>query len=186
MPYEFYADAHGMVSMDEYNDSKAIAKTKTRIWFLNKDLVRVYHKDRGGGVITVFNITQDRLQTILLDEWFKKRQKAYSVRETGYLLNRHPKYIAGLVKRGSIPPPLGAKPGGRRAIRVRSYYSEDQVYELRDYFASKSWGRPRKDGLITNNHTPTRQELTRRMGKGILLYTKTEDGRVIPIWSETI
>jgi hypothetical protein len=28
--------------------------------------------------------------------------------------------------------------------------------------------------------------LTRRMGDGILKYTKTEDGRFIPIWNESI
>jgi hypothetical protein len=28
--------------------------------------------------------------------------------------------------------------------------------------------------------------LTRRMGDGILTYTKTEDGRFIPVWSESI
>jgi hypothetical protein len=28
--------------------------------------------------------------------------------------------------------------------------------------------------------------LTRRMGDGILTYTKTEDGRFIPVWSENI
>jgi hypothetical protein len=34
--------------------------------------------------------------------------------------------------------------------------------------------------------TPTSQELTRRMGDGILTYTKTEDGRFIPVWAENI
>jgi len=29
--------------------------------------------------------------------------------------------------------------------------------------------------------TPTKQELTRRMGDGILTYTRTEDGRFIPM-----
>ena len=52
--------------------------------------------------------------------------------------------------------------------------------------ASYHIGRPRKDNLITNDITPTKAELTRRMGDGILTYTKTEDGRFIPIWSESI
>ncbi len=49
-------------------------------------------------------------------------------------------------------------------------------------FAPKST----KDNLITNDITPSKQELTRRMGDGILTYTRTEDGRFIPIWSESI
>jgi hypothetical protein len=47
-------------------------------------------------------------------------------------------------------------------------------------------GAKRKDGLTTNNKTPTEQELRYAMGDGILLYTKTEDGRFIPIFNETI
>jgi len=47
-------------------------------------------------------------------------------------------------------------------------------------------GAKRKDGLITNNSVPTIQELNRRMGSGILTYTRTEDGKFIPLWSETL
>jgi hypothetical protein len=75
---------------------------------------------------------------------------------------------------------------GKRGFKIRAYYSESQVKEIRDILASTHIGKPRKDGLITNNMTPTKQELTRRMGDGILTYTKTEDGRFIPIWNESI
>ena len=81
---------------------------------------------------------------------------------------------------------MGAQKGGARGWQVRSYYSESLVRELRDILASYHHGRPRNDGLITNDVTPTKQELTRRMGDGILTYTRTEDGRFIPVWSESI
>ena len=75
---------------------------------------------------------------------------------------------------------------GKTGFQIRAYYSEDHVREIRAILASIHIGQPRKDGLITNNMTPTNQELTRRMGDGILTYTKTEDGRFIPVWSESI
>jgi hypothetical protein len=90
------------------------------------------------------------------------------------------------MKRGVIPFPTGSQKGGATAWQVRSYYSESQVREIRDILASYHHGRPRNDKLITNDVTPTKQELTRRMGDGILTYTRTEDGRFIPIWSESI
>ena len=34
--------------------------------------------------------------------------------------------------------------------------------------------------------TPTSQELTRRIGDGILTYTRTKDGRSIPVRNESI
>lgn len=178
-------DGGHYVKMEEYN-SKPFKKPTGRIWFLNGDLVRIYHKNRGQGIITLYNINEDCLQTILADEWIRKRKRAYSIRATAELINRNKKYIPQLVKQGIIPPPVGASKDRKPAWQVRAYYSEDDVREIRDILASRTWGRPRKDGLITNNHTPTAQELTRRLGDGILTYTRTEDGRVIPIWDETI
>ncbi len=90
------------------------------------------------------------------------------------------------MKRGIIPLPTGSQTGGKTGWQIRSYYSESQVRNIRDILASYSMGRPRNDKLITNNITPTPQELTRRMGDGILTYTRTEDGRFIPVWSESI
>lgn len=177
--------ADGYVKMDVYND-RPFKKPVGKIWFLNGDLVRVYHRSRSQGIITLYNINQDCLQTILIDEWVKKRKRAYSVKTTAALINRNRKYLATLVKRGVLPPPVGAATDRKSAWQVRAYYSEDDLYEIRDILASRVWGRPRKDGLITNNHTPSAQELTRAIGDGILAYTKTVDGRVIPIWDETI
>ena len=91
-----------------------------------------------------------------------------------------------LMKVETIPLPTGASIDKVRGWQIRSYYSELQVHEIRDILATYTIGRPRKDGLINNNITPTRQELTRRMGDGILTYTRTADGEFIPVWSETL
>jgi hypothetical protein len=168
-----------------YNNKPVIPGNKT-IWFLNGDLVRLYHSSRSTGMVTVYNITKDRLETCLRSDFRRNREKAYTVSETAQLVNRHRKYFPRLVKKGAIPPPMGAQINGTRGWQIRAYYSESQVKEIRDILASYHLGRPRKDKLITNGITPTKQELTRRIGNGILTYTKTEDGRFIPTWSEKI
>jgi hypothetical protein len=175
----------GKIQSEAYNNQPVI-KGKVKVWFLNGDLVRVYHNSRSTGMVTFYNITKDRLETCLLSDFKKGRERAYSVAETAILVNRHRKYIPSLIKRGIIPPPIGAKLNGERGFTIRSYYSESQVREIRSILASIHIGQPRKDKLITNNMTPTTQELTRRMGDGILTYTKTEDGRFIPVWSENL
>jgi hypothetical protein len=175
----------GKIQSEAYNNQPVI-KGKVKVWFLNGDLVRVYHNSRSTGMVTFYSITKDRLETCLLSDFKKGRERAYSVAETAILVNRHRKYIPSLIKRGVIPPPIGAKLNGERGFTIRSYYSESQVREIRAILASIHIGQPRKDKLITNNMTPTTQELTRRMGDGILTYTKTEDGRFIPVWSENL
>jgi hypothetical protein len=170
---------------EAYNN-EPIVKGNQNVWFLNGDLVRPHHFTRSTGLVTLYNITQDRLETCFIYDFKKNRERAYTVGETAKLVNRHKKYMPSLIKRGIIPPPMGSQKGGQTAFRVRSYYSESQVKEIRDILASIHIGQPRKDGLVTNNMTPNKQELTRRMGDGILTYTRTEDGRYIPVWNESI
>ena len=174
-----------MSSLEEYNSAPVIPGGK-KIWFLNGDLVRVYHSNRSNGIMSVYNINKDRIESCLLSDFKKNRERAYTVNETSKLVNRHRKYMPQLVNAGTIPPPTGASLNGERGWQIKSYYSESQVHEIRDILASYTQGRPRKDGLINNNITPTRQELTRRMGDGILTYTRNSDGQFIPVWSESI
>jgi hypothetical protein len=170
---------------EAYNSAPAIPGSK-KVWFLNGDLVRVHHLGKSNGIMSVYNMNKDQLESCLVGDFKKNRERAYTVGEVAILVNRHRKYMPSLMKRGVIPEPRGASKGGERGWQIRCYYSESQVYEIRDILSTYHMGRPRKDKLITNDITPTRQELTRRLGSGILTYTRTEDGRFIPVWSESI
>jgi L-fucose mutarotase/ribose pyranase (RbsD/FucU family) len=60
-------------------------------------------------MVTVYNITKDRIETCLRSDFRRNRQRAYTVAETAVLVNRHRKYMPSLIKRGVIPkPPVGA------------------------------------------------------------------------------
>ena len=179
------ATKKGYRTREEYNNAPIIPGNK-QVWFLNGELVRVHHLNRSNGIMSVYNIIHDRIESCLINDFKKKRERAYTVGQTADLVNRHKKYMPNLMNRGVIPFPTGSQKGGATGWQVRSYYSESQVREIRDILASYHIGRPRADKLITNDITPTSQELTRRMGEGILTYTRTEDGRFIPIWSESI
>ena len=173
------------MNREAYNSSPVITGSK-RVWFLNGCLVRKYHFNRSNGIMSVFNITKDQIESCLISDFKRNRERAFSVKETAELVNRHQKHLYRLMHQGLIPPPMGATKDGERAWRIRAYYSETMVKEIRDILAKRHMGRPRKDGLITNDSTPTVQELTRRMGDGILTYTRTEDGNFVPIWTESI
>ena len=170
---------------EAYNNAPVIPGSKN-VWFLNGGLVRKYHFNRSNGIMSVFNVTKGRLESCLISDFKKNRQRAYTLVETAQLMSRHQKHLARLAVQGLIQKPMGASEGGAPTWGLRSYYSESQVREIRDILALQSHGRPRKDGLITNSNTPTVQELTRRMGDGILTYMRTEDGKFIPLWTESI
>jgi hypothetical protein len=175
----------GSIENENYNVLPVIPGNK-KVWFLNNDLVRIHHLNKSNGIMSVYNIVKDQIESCLISDFKNKRERAYTVGQTADLVNRHKKYMPDLMRRGIIPHPTGSQKGGGTGWQVRSYYSESQVREIRDILATYHIGRPRKDKLITNDITPSKQELTRRMGDGIITYTKTEDGRFIPIWAESI
>ena len=129
------ATTKGKIQSEEYNNEPVI-KGKVRVWFLNGDLVRVHHRSRSTGMVTFYNITKDRLETCMLSDFKKNKERAYSVAETAVLVNRHRKYIPTLIKQGKIPAPVGAQLNGERHWQVRAYYSESQVREIRAILAS--------------------------------------------------
>ena len=170
-----------MQKMNEYNLLPP-KRPSGKNWFLNGHLVRVYHVNRAAGMITLFDLNDETLHSMLTDEWVRKRITAWKVTDTAKLLNRHPKWIPALVKQGVLPPPTPASVGAVKGLGVNSYYSEDQIYEMRDICSERHKGNRRKDGLITNNEVPSLAEMKRAMGLDILQYTKSNDGNVIPIW----
>ena len=54
----------GIIENQIYNN-KPVIKGSKKIWFLNGDLVRLYHSSRSTGLVSFFNITKGRLETCL-------------------------------------------------------------------------------------------------------------------------
>lgn len=163
-----------------------IQRPRRKTWFLDGDLVRITHISRAQGIVTLFNCTKDCIMTMGMVEFKRKRRRAYMVAEAARLLNYNKKSIPRLIKAGLLPEPMGELPGGERAFHHLSYYSEDQIWEARNLMAQTHMGRARKDGLVTNNKTPTEQELRYAMGDGMIYYLKDENGRFVPVFSETV
>lgn len=154
------------------------------IFFLNEELFRYITSNRGQNIVYLYNITQDKPQSMLLSDFKKHRKRAYTVIDTARLLNRGPAQIYRYINDGIIDPPVGALPDGERSFTKLSYYSEDDVFKIRHAMSSIHRGRPRNDGKVCNNSVLTEQELRAKMGDALILYTRTKDGEFIPVWSE--
>ena len=177
--------AHGKNENETLN-LPVIQRPRRKTWFLDGDLVRITHSNRAAGIVLLKNCTKDCDMSITMVESKRKRRRAYTVMETAALLNYHRKSIPRLVRNGFLPSPVGELPGGETAFHHLSYYSEDHIWEARNLMAQTHMGRARKDGLVTNNKTPTEQELRHAMGDGLIFYVKDENGRFIPVFSETL
>jgi len=160
-------------------------KASNTIFFLNNDLVRLVYYNRPNNICEIYNFNQDKMQTMIYSDFKKHRKRAFSTKNTTKIFKRSRMQLERWIKNGLIKPPTGAVSGGKRVFQKLSYYSEDDLFTIRKILATMHVGRPRKDGRITpSKDIPTERELRSLIGDAIMLYTKTEDGRFVPIWAE--
>jgi hypothetical protein len=174
--------------MDKPNRKKQTRRL--RYFFLNNELHKKLHINRGSDLITAWNYTQGKRVGYSWTDTKRNMQNAYTVLETAALLNRHRNRILEYVDRGHIKRPqhtytplVGEDQASSRRI-FKYMFSEDDVMEIRDFLATLHRGRPRKDGLITSKDVPTRNELRAYMKNEVVLYQKTEDGDFMPVWKQ--
>ena len=55
----------GNPEKEGYNEAPVIVGNK-KVWFLNGDLVRVHHINRSNGIMSVYNITKDQIESFLV------------------------------------------------------------------------------------------------------------------------
>jgi len=160
-------------------------KPSPHIFFLNNEPVKLIHSNRANNICYVHNYIHNKEQTMLLSDFKKHRKRAYTVANTLRIFKRSRAHLERLIKDGVIPKPIGAIEGGVRTFTIKSYYSEDHLFIIRDAMANIHMGRPRRDGKITTRKDViSEKDLRSLIGSDIMLYTKTEDGRFIPVWQE--
>jgi len=178
-------DNEGRESQTKSNWQPTVAKPSATIFFLNKDIVRLIHSNRANNICVIYNIMKDKEQTMLYSDFKKHRKRAYTVKNTLKIFNRSRIQMERWIKKGIIAPPTGVVPGGKRVFGEYSYFSEDDLFTIREILATIHTGRPRKDGRINaRKNIPTEQELRSLLGDAIMLYTKTKSGEFVPVWTE--
>ena len=175
---------------EEYNKSKKarIPKyTAKKVWFVNGDLCSIHHKLKSERIVTLYNWNTDSLLSMTYADFNKYKKKAYTITEASELLHRHHFVMSRYITQGIIPPPRGRGLNGERPTpKAPAYYSEKDLYEIRDILSQIHIGRARKDGLITNNSMPSEKELRYAINQITCAYVKDEHGREISVLSDDI
>lgn len=150
-------------------------------FFLNGNLHRVLHTNRAQDKLTAYDYIEGKVKIYPWSEVKKKSQRALTVTEAAELIGRHRDRIMRWIYGGEIAEPQreysleNGAPG-------RYFFSEDDMMELHDFMSSIHHGRPRKDGRVTNNRLPPKEELRAMIQTNQILYVKRDD-EFIPIWT---
>lgn len=158
-----------------------MAKTKkVRQFYLNGHLHKVVHVNRAKDLVTAYDFVDCKVKVYPWSDVKRKRQNAFTITQAAELIGRHRDRLIEYMSRGDIEYPQRehsletGKPG-------RYFFSEDDMMGIRDYMATIHIGRPRKDGKITNNRLPNRDEFRAMIQSGQVLYVK-EDDKFVPVW----
>lgn len=163
----------------EISDGKPIKKKTGLVFFLNGDLHRLVKTNAAGNSCYAYNYPRDEVIKYTYSDYKKFKKPAYKISEVSKILRRHKERIRIAFNEGHVRRPYLVKYDGRTGSY---YFSEEDIYELRDYFASVHRGRPRFDGIVVSKNVPTRLELDSLFGKTPTLYMRTEEGNFVPIW----
>ena len=103
----------------------------------------------------------------------KNMKKAYSIKEAGKLLNRHKVTVENYILDGKIKKPNKIYPISNPESGWSKYMlSEDDILDVHQFILD--------DGYTAD--FPSRSELLALLKHDIILYTKTSEGKFVPVW----
>jgi len=104
----------------------------------------------------------------------KNMKRAYSVKEAGILLNRHKVTVENYILDGKIQQPYRIYPISNPDNPGWTKYmlSEEDILKIHEFIL--------EDGYTAD--FPSRSELLALLRNETILYTKTTDGRFVPVW----
>lgn len=155
---------------------------KREFFFVNGDLHCKVHEIKAQDKMYAFNNTTRKVVVYIASDVRRFSEKAFTHSQLSKLLGVTRKGVYDVQERFPFLPQgvYYDSPNGNGFVKWR-FYSESDAMEYRDAMASTHRGAPRKDGRITNNHIPTKDEMSFRMRGGRVMYIKDKD-EFIPVW----
>lgn len=162
-----------------YEDIEKLKKSRSKLFFLNNELHRLIQADRTNNICRAYNYEKDQDFTYLFTEYKRLKKPAYTISIVAKMFNRHPARIREAINNGSIKKPFLLD----KLTNGIYYFNENDIYDIREYFARVHIGRPRNDGAVTaGKDIPTKKELQDILEGKSMLYIKTKDGNFVPVW----
>lgn len=169
-------------------DNKPLRLNRKR-FFINGEFHELVNTNRAAGMIRAYNYSTEKVVVYSINDYKKFKQQAYTIKHVSGFIGRDITSIWKAIDRGDVTKPFllpVRKEAGKGQFAVGRagiyYFSEDNIYEIRDYFANIHKGRPRADGLITSYNIPSIEELDALLGKREMIYVKDKSGNYVPIW----
>ncbi len=142
-------------------------------FFLNQKIHKVLKASRAKDEIIAWCYPDKKRVMYSYSQVEKNMEKAYSIVETGRILNRHRVTIEEYILQGKIKKPQKVYPiGNPESTWSRYMLSESDILDIHQFILDA--------GHIRD--LPSRSELQALLKHNLILYTKTVDGSFVPVW----
>lgn len=148
-------------------------RKKLLYFFLNGKIHKVLKASRAKDELIAWCYPDKKRVMYSYSQVEKGMEKAYSIIEAGKILNRHRVTIEEYILQGKIKKPQKVYPiSNPDSTWSRYMLSESDILDIHQF-------------IIDAGHIrdlPSRSELQALLKHNLILYTKTEDGKFIPVW----
>jgi hypothetical protein len=142
-------------------------------FFLNGKVHKVLKLSRAKDEIIAWSYIDKKRMLYSYSQVEKNMEKAYSVVEVSKILGRHRVTIEEYILQGKIKQPQRVYPISNPDSTWSKYMlSESDIMDIHQF-------------IIDAGHIrelPSRSELQAILKHNLILYTKTEDGKFVPVW----
>ena len=157
-------------------------------FFLNGDLHKKIHINRGADLITAWNYPEHKRVGYSYSQVKKNAERGFKTTEAAKMLRRTRLTLEHAIINGDINAPqktygIASFDGVPSKGKPYQYiWSEENIMEMHSFLCTVHKGRPRTDGLVTSWNLPTAREVRAMIRQEVVLYVKNDSGEFVPTW----
>ena len=142
-------------------------------FFLNGKVHKVLRLSRARDEVIAWSYLDKKRMMYSYSQVDKNMEKAYTILETSKILGRHRVTIEEYILQGKIRQPQKVYPISNPESTWSKYMlSESDIMDIHQF-------------IIDAGHIrdlPSKSELQALLKHSLIMYTKTEDGKFVPVW----
>lgn len=142
-------------------------------FFLNNNIHKVLSSSWAKDELIAWSYPDKKRVLYSYSQVVKGMENAYSTKQVSQVLNKHKVTIEDYILDGKIRYPQKVYPiGNPESTWYKFMYSESDIMDIHQFILEAGYS---KD-------MPSRNELKALLKHNTILYTKTTDGKFVPVW----
>jgi len=149
------------------------ARKKFLYFFLNGKIHKVLKSSRAKDELIAWSYEDKKRMLYSYTLVEKNMENAYSIKDVSALLNKHKVTIEDYILDGKIKSPKRIYPiGNPDSSWSKFMFSHKDILDLHEFILE----------VCHSSKVPSRAEILALLKHNLILYTKTDDGKFVPVW----